>query len=95
LCERGKSRDMSHQIREQELSVHCAYKKFNFMSQKSNPYTAIVGEIGELSEILQWKREVPLELPDWKEKVKQLLCEEPSDVLLCLVRLSLTFSTKM
>lgn len=47
-----------------------------------------VGEVGELSEIFQWKGEVPRGLPDWKEEEKQHLGEELSDVLLYLVRLS-------
>ncbi|KAJ8530792.1 hypothetical protein K7X08_023673 [Anisodus acutangulus] len=47
-----------------------------------------VGEVGELSEIFQWKGEVPRGLPDWEEKEKQHLGEELSDVLLYLVRLS-------
>ncbi|GKE69244.1 dCTP pyrophosphatase 1-like protein [Tanacetum coccineum] len=47
-----------------------------------------VGEVGELSEIFQWKGEVPRGLPDWEDKEKQHLGEELSDVLLYLVRLS-------
>ncbi|CAL9762867.1 unnamed protein product, partial [Musa acuminata subsp. burmannicoides] len=47
-----------------------------------------VGEVGELSEIFQWKGEVPRGLPDWEEEEKQHLGEELSDVLLYLVRLS-------
>lgn len=47
-----------------------------------------VGEVGELSEIFQWKGEVPKGLPDWKEEEKVHLGEELSDVLLYLVRLS-------
>jgi len=47
-----------------------------------------VGEVGELSEIFQWKGEVPKGLPDWDEKEKEHLGEELSDVLLYLVRLS-------
>lgn len=47
-----------------------------------------VGEVGELSEIFQWKGEVPKGLPDWKEEEKEHLGEELSDVLLYLVRLS-------
>lgn len=47
-----------------------------------------VGEVGELSEIFQWKGEVPRGLPDWKDEEKQHLGEELSDVLLYLVRLS-------
>ncbi|XP_060200846.1 uncharacterized protein LOC132629131 [Lycium barbarum] len=33
----------------------------------------MVGEVGELSEIFQWKVEVPRGLPDWVEKEKQHL----------------------
>lgn len=47
-----------------------------------------VGEVGELSEIFQWKGEVPRGLPDWKDEEKQHLGEELSDVLLYLVRLA-------
>jgi dCTP diphosphatase len=47
-----------------------------------------VGEVGELSEIFQWKGEVPRGLPDWKDEEKQHVGEELSDVLLYLVRLS-------
>ncbi|CAN4120882.1 unnamed protein product [Withania somnifera] len=53
-----------------------------------NLLLAMVGEVGELSEIFQWKGEVPSGLPDWEEKEKQHLGEELSDVLLYLVRLS-------
>ncbi|GAB4844037.1 hypothetical protein Ancab_014002 [Ancistrocladus abbreviatus] len=47
-----------------------------------------VGEVGELSEIFQWKGEVPRGLPGWSEEEKLHLGEELSDVLLYLVRLS-------
>ncbi|CAA0826592.1 Unknown protein [Striga hermonthica] len=53
-----------------------------------NLLLALVGEIGELSEIFQWKGEVPKGLPDWKEEEKVHLGEELSDVLLYLIRLS-------
>uniref|UniRef100_A0A7N0V0G1 Uncharacterized protein n=1 Tax=Kalanchoe fedtschenkoi TaxID=63787 RepID=A0A7N0V0G1_KALFE len=53
-----------------------------------NLLLALVGEVGELSEIFQWKGEVGRGLPDWDEAEKQQLGEELSDVLLYLVRLS-------
>ncbi|KAH7682991.1 dCTP diphosphatase protein [Dioscorea alata] len=53
-----------------------------------NLLLALVGEVGELSEIFQWKGEVPKGLPGWDEKEKEHLGEELSDVLLYLVRLS-------
>lgn len=53
-----------------------------------NLLLAMVGEVGELSEIFQWKGEVPKGLPDWEGEEKQHLGEELSDVLLYLIRLS-------
>ncbi|KAL8484525.1 hypothetical protein ACS0TY_026998 [Phlomoides rotata] len=53
-----------------------------------NLLLAMVGEVGELSEIFQWKGEVKRGIPDWKEEEKVHLGEELSDVLLYLVRLS-------
>ncbi|KAI3418589.1 MazG domain-containing protein [Psidium guajava] len=53
-----------------------------------NLLLALVGEVGELSEIFQWKGEVPKGLPDWKEEERVHLGEELSDVLLYLVQLS-------
>ncbi|KAG0465614.1 hypothetical protein HPP92_019778 [Vanilla planifolia] len=53
-----------------------------------NVLLALVKEVGELSEIFQWKGEVPKGLPDWEEEEKVHLGEELSDVLLYLVRLS-------
>ncbi|KAH9616086.1 hypothetical protein KSS87_006848 [Heliosperma pusillum] len=53
-----------------------------------NLLLALVGEVGELSEIFQWKGEVPRGLPGWSDEEKQHLGEELSDVLLYLVRLS-------
>ncbi|KAK4786264.1 hypothetical protein SAY86_002953 [Trapa natans] len=53
-----------------------------------NLLLALVGEVGELSEIFQWKGEVAKGLPDWKEEEKVHLGEELSDVLLYLIQLS-------
>ncbi|KAH1046600.1 hypothetical protein J1N35_037384 [Gossypium stocksii] len=53
-----------------------------------NLLLAMVGEVGELSEIFQWRGEVDKGLPNWEESEKEHLGEELSDVLLYLVRLS-------
>ncbi|XP_042515536.1 dCTP pyrophosphatase 1-like [Macadamia integrifolia] len=53
-----------------------------------NLLLAMVGEVGELSEIFQWRGEVPKGLPNWEEADKEHLGEELSDVLLYLIRLS-------
>uniref|UniRef100_A0A0E0CC66 dCTP pyrophosphatase 1 n=1 Tax=Oryza meridionalis TaxID=40149 RepID=A0A0E0CC66_9ORYZ len=53
-----------------------------------NLLLALVGEVGELSEIFQWKGEVPKGLPGWGEREVEHLGEELADVLLYLIRLS-------
>ncbi|KAL5990522.1 hypothetical protein ACLOJK_011424 [Asimina triloba] len=53
-----------------------------------NLLLAMVGEVGELSEIFQWKGEVARGLPNWEEADKEHLGEELSDVLLYLIRLA-------
>ncbi|KAF8392170.1 hypothetical protein HHK36_022512 [Tetracentron sinense] len=53
-----------------------------------NLLLALVGEVGELSEIFQWRGEVPKGLPNWEESDKEHLGEELSDVLLYLIRLA-------
>ncbi|OAY65293.1 dCTP pyrophosphatase 1-like [Ananas comosus] len=53
-----------------------------------NLLLAMVGEVGELSEIFMWKGEVARGLPNWKESEKEHLGEELSDVLLYLIRLA-------
>ena len=47
-----------------------------------------VGELGELSEIFQWRGEVAPGLPGFSTEDRQRLEEELSDVLLYLVRLA-------
>lgn len=44
--------------------------------------------MGELSEIFQWRGEVPRGLPGWSPAEREHLGEELSDVLLYLVRLA-------
>ncbi|KQJ99492.1 dCTP pyrophosphatase 1 [Brachypodium distachyon] len=61
------------------------WEQFHF---PRNLLLALVGEVGELSEIFQWKGEVPKGLPGWDEAEKEHLGEELADVLLYLVRLS-------
>ncbi|XP_072961087.1 uncharacterized protein [Typha angustifolia] len=53
-----------------------------------NLLLAMVGEVGELSEIFMWRGEVAKGLPNWKESDKEHLGEELSDVLLYLIRLA-------
>ncbi|MQL86365.1 hypothetical protein Taro_018889 [Colocasia esculenta] len=53
-----------------------------------NLLLAMVAEVGELSEIFQWRGEVARGLPNWEESDKEHLAEELSDVLLYLIRLA-------
>ncbi|XP_075491214.1 uncharacterized protein LOC142529551 [Primulina tabacum] len=53
-----------------------------------NLLLALVGEVGELSEIFQWKGEVEKGLPNWSLEDKKHLEDELSDVLLYLIQLS-------
>ncbi|KAE8714505.1 dCTP pyrophosphatase 1 [Hibiscus syriacus] len=63
-------------------------RKWDQFHSPRNLLLALVGEVGKLSEIFQWKGEVERGLPDWEDEEKQHLGEELSDVLLYLVRLS-------
>ncbi|XP_068678280.1 dCTP pyrophosphatase 1-like [Montipora foliosa] len=56
--------------------------------QPRNLVLAMVGEVGEVAELFQWKGEVKEGLPDWSPKEKQHLSQELSDVLIYLVRLA-------
>ncbi|XP_067119227.1 dCTP pyrophosphatase 1-like [Centruroides vittatus] len=56
--------------------------------QPRNLLLALVGEMGELAELFQWKGEVKEGLPDWTEEQKIHLSEELSDVLIYLIRLA-------
>lgn len=49
---------------------------------------ALVGEVGELSEIFQWKGEVSPGLEGFTDEEKEHVGEEMSDVLLYLVRMA-------
>ncbi|KAL0920253.1 hypothetical protein M5K25_009374 [Dendrobium thyrsiflorum] len=53
-----------------------------------NLLLAMVGEVGELSEIFMWRGEVAKGLPNWKDSDKEHLGEELSDVLLYLIQLA-------
>ncbi|KMZ57320.1 MazG nucleotide pyrophosphohydrolase [Zostera marina] len=68
-----------------EFAAERDWEKFH---SPRNLLLALVGEVGELSEIFQWRGEVSRNLPGWEERDKVHLGEELSDVLLYLIRLS-------
>eukprot|EP00467_Chlorarachnion_reptans_P017000 CAMPEP_0114522442 /NCGR_PEP_ID=MMETSP0109-20121206/20740_1 /TAXON_ID=29199 /ORGANISM="Chlorarachnion reptans, Strain CCCM449" /LENGTH=181 /DNA_ID=CAMNT_0001703651 /DNA_START=74 /DNA_END=620 /DNA_ORIENTATION=+ len=53
-----------------------------------NLLLAMVGEVGELAEIFQWKGEVDPGVPKFSDKEREHLGEEISDVLIYLIRLA-------
>ena len=53
-----------------------------------NLLLALVGEVGELSEIFQWRGEVQQGLPDFADEEKERVGEEMADVLIYLVRMA-------
>ncbi|KAK4409151.1 hypothetical protein Sango_0496100 [Sesamum angolense] len=77
-----EKKDFNYVLSTESNTANCEVFSFTIVFPKQ------VGEVGELSEIFQWKGEVPKGLPDWKEEEKVHLGEELSDVLLYLVRLS-------
>jgi len=70
------------------LEKFSAERDWNKYHQPRNLLLALVGEVGELAELFQWRGEVKEGLPDWSENEKEHLSQELSDVLLYLVRLS-------
>ncbi|XP_037545770.1 glutamyl-tRNA(Gln) amidotransferase subunit B, mitochondrial [Nematolebias whitei] len=63
-------------------------RDWNQFHQPRNLLLAMVGEVGEVSELFQWKGEVAEGLPDWTESEREQLAHELSDVLIYLLELS-------
>ena len=89
LCKRGCFEDTLtlEQLRSQ-VAAFADERDWNQFHTPRNLLLALVGEVGELSEIFQWRGEVEPGLNSWKEEDKVHLGEELSDVLVYLVRLS-------
>jgi dCTP diphosphatase len=83
-----EAESVSLDLLKQKMALFAKERDWDQYHSPRNLLLAMVGEVGELSEIFQWKGEVPRGLPDWKEEEKVHLGEELSDVLLYLVRLS-------
>lgn len=63
-------------------------RDWNQFHQPRNLLLALVGEVGEVSELFQWKGEVEEGLPDWSDTEREQLAHELSDVLIYLVELA-------
>ncbi|KAK7272336.1 hypothetical protein RJT34_28860 [Clitoria ternatea] len=82
------TRDVSLQELSNRLAEFAEVRGWDEYHSLRNLLLALVGEVGELSEIFQWKGEVAKGLPNWSCDDKEHLEEELSDVLLYLVRLA-------
>ncbi|KAF5730175.1 dCTP pyrophosphatase 1-like [Tripterygium wilfordii] len=81
-------KDVSLQELKERLAEFAQVRRWDQHHSPRNLLLALVGEVGELSEIFQWKGEVEKGLPNWSCEDKEHLEEELSDVLLYLVRLA-------
>ncbi|XP_054460326.1 glutamyl-tRNA(Gln) amidotransferase subunit B, mitochondrial [Anoplopoma fimbria] len=63
-------------------------RDWNQFHQPRNLLLALVGEVGEVSELFQWRGEVAEGLPDWTESEREQLGQELSDVMIYLVELA-------
>ncbi|KAH9604013.1 hypothetical protein KSS87_014193 [Heliosperma pusillum] len=82
------SKDVSLQELKHKLADFASARGWEQYHSPRNLLLALVGEVGELSEIFQWKGEVAKGLPNWSEDDKEHLEEELSDVLLYLIQLA-------
>ncbi|KAK8532412.1 hypothetical protein V6N12_053855 [Hibiscus sabdariffa] len=82
IQEADHHQSVSLDLLKQKMADFAKERDWDRFHSPRNLLLALVGEVGELSEIFQWKGEVPRGLADWKEE------EKLSDVLLYLVRLS-------
>ncbi|XP_021835384.1 uncharacterized protein [Spinacia oleracea] len=84
----GEAESVSLELLRQKMRDFAKERGWEPHHTPRNLLLALVGEMGELSEIFQWKGEVERGLPNWKEEEKVHLGEELSDVLLYLIQLS-------
>ncbi|XP_031132642.1 glutamyl-tRNA(Gln) amidotransferase subunit B, mitochondrial [Sander lucioperca] len=63
-------------------------RDWNQFHQPRNLLLAMVGEVGEVSELFQWRGEVAEGLPNWTECEREQLAQELSDVMIYLVELA-------
>ncbi|KAK9669182.1 hypothetical protein RND81_13G114300 [Saponaria officinalis] len=82
------TKDVSLLELKQKLEEFAVARGWEQYHSPRNLLLALVGEVGELSEIFQWKGEVERGLPNWSEEEKEHLQDELSDVLLYLIQLA-------
>ena len=82
------SSDVSLELVRAKAEAFAIERAWTQFHSPRNVLLAMVAEVGELSEIFQWRGECQPNLPSWREKDRVHLGEELSDVLIYLVRLS-------
>ncbi|GMN54229.1 hypothetical protein TIFTF001_023362 [Ficus carica] len=87
-CPTRSPKDVSLQELRDRLAEFAQVRGWDQYHSPRNLLLALVGEVGELSEIFQWKGEVAKGLPNWTSEDKEHLEEELSDVLLYLIQLA-------
>ncbi|XP_056684415.1 uncharacterized protein [Spinacia oleracea] len=87
-CSLTTTKDVSLQELKLRLRDFARVRGWEQFHSPRNLLLALVGEVGELSEIFQWKGEVARGLPNWSEDDKEHLEDEVSDVLLYLIQLA-------
>ncbi|KAK6920930.1 dCTP pyrophosphatase 1, partial [Dillenia turbinata] len=83
-----KAKDVSLQELRDRLAEFARVRGWEQYHSPRNLLLALVREVGELSEIFQWKGEVARGLPNWSSDDKEHLEDELSDVLLYLIQLA-------
>ncbi|XP_077170839.1 dCTP pyrophosphatase 1 [Paroedura picta] len=69
-------------------SAFAAERGWGKYHQPRNLLLALVGEVGEVAELFQWRAEASVGLPGWTESEREALSDELSDVLIYLVALA-------
>ncbi|XP_069178772.1 dCTP pyrophosphatase 1-like [Procambarus clarkii] len=82
------SSDLSLEDIRSDQHKFCEERNWSQFHPPRNVLLALVGEVGELSELFQWRGEVTRGLPDFTAQEKVRVGEELSDVLIYLVDLA-------
>lgn len=82
--------DISVEALRMELSSFASERDWHKFHTPRNLLLALVGEVGELSELFQWRSDAGAKpgLLDWQRSEKSELGDEIADVFLYLIRLS-------
>jgi len=81
-------KDITLEYLRNKMSQFANERDWNQFHTPRNLLLALVGEVGELCEIFQWREKVTLGVPELNDEEKIHLGEELADVLLFLIRLS-------